>query len=99
MKRACWVHTSSGQTDRQALKAADQCSKMRKQEKLHFSSELIIASESETKIMVLEMERQCSISDPNTMFKSKKKPCCSDVCIAWIRTYLQITTKSISALL
>lgn len=92
MKRACWVHTSSGQTDRQALKAADQCSKMRKQEQMHFSSELIITSEPETKKIVLEMERRRSISDPNTMFKSKKKLYCSDVCIAQIRAYLQITT-------
>lgn len=64
---------SNDQTDRQTFKTADQCSKMRKQEQLHFSSELFILSELETKIMVLEMERQHSISDPNTMFKSKKK--------------------------
>lgn len=64
---------SNDQTDRQAFKTADQCSKMRKQEQLHFSSELFITSEHETKIKVLEMERQHSISDPNTMFKSKKE--------------------------
>lgn len=64
---------SNDQTDRQAFKTADQCSKMRKQEQLHFSSELFITSERETKIKVLEMERQHSISDPNTMFKSTKE--------------------------
>lgn len=64
---------SNDQTDRQTFKTAHQCSKMRKQEQLHFSSELFIISELETKIMVLEMERQHSISDPNTTFKSKKE--------------------------
>lgn len=64
---------SNDQTDRQAFKTADQWSKMRKQEQLHFSSELFITSEPETKIMVVEMERHHRISDPNTTFKSKKE--------------------------
>lgn len=73
MKRTGWVHRINDQTDRQAFKTAEQCSKIRKQELLHFSSELIITSESETKIMALNIESHHSISDPNTMFKSKKE--------------------------
>lgn len=46
---------------------------MREQEQLYFPSELFITSVPETKIMVLEVERHHSISDPNTMFTSKKE--------------------------
>lgn len=74
MKIICCVLVSNHRTGRQAFKMAGQCFKMKKQEQLYFSSELFNASEPERKIMVLEMERHHSISDPNTMFASKKEP-------------------------
>lgn len=73
MERIWCILVSHHRTYRQAFKTADQCFKVRKQEHLCFPLELFFTSESETKIMVLEMERHHSISDPNRMFTTEKE--------------------------
>lgn len=91
MKRTCWVLVSNHKTDRQALKTADQSFKISKQEQLCFPLELFIISEPKTKIMVLEMERHHSISDPNTTSTLKKRYTAQTSAIVYIRAYLQRT--------